>query len=131
MKFPDVDNLKLKNFKCSKECFINKSSYQNHTVKVRQFERVKYCHKDKEKKKLQLIDKWGTLEELVNLLKSKLKDFSRHRFNVQLTFEIYDQLASSLTDSMLLKVYDFLENYTSLLPEEIHSLHWTQETATR
>ena len=31
---------------------------------------------------------------------------------------------------MLLKIYDFSENYTCLLPEEIHSLQETQETAT-
>ena len=39
VKFPNVDNLNLKNLKCSKECFINKNDCQNHTVKVRQFEK--------------------------------------------------------------------------------------------
>ena len=30
---------------------------------------------------------------------------------------------------MLLKIHDFSENYNCLLPEEIHILHWTLETA--
>ena len=29
-----------------------------------------------------------------------------------------------------MKIHDFSENYTCLLPEEIQSLHWTRETAT-
>ena len=128
VKFQNVDNLSLKNLKCSK-CFISKNNCQNHTEKVRHFERVKYCHKSKEKKKLQLIDKWVTFQESVNLLKSKLKDFSQHRFIVQHTSDVYDQVASSLTDSMLLKIHDFSENYTCLLPEEIQFALDTGETA--
>ena len=31
---------------------------------------------------------------------------------------------------LILKIHDFSENYASLLPEEIQSLHWTQATAT-
>ena len=38
----------MKNEKCSEE---------GHTVKSQQFERVKYIHKGKEKKKIQLTDK--------------------------------------------------------------------------
>ena len=30
----------------------------------------------------------------------------------------------------IIKIHDFSENYTCLLPDEIQSLHWTQETAT-
>ena len=30
----------------------------------------------------------------------------------------------------IIKIQDFSENYTCLLPDEIHSLHWTQQTAT-
>ena len=29
-----------------------------------------------------------------------------------------------------MKIHDFSENYTCLLPEEIQSIHWTQETVT-
>ena len=31
---------------------------------------------------------------------------------------------------MILKIYDFSENYTCLIPNEIQSLHWTQKQAT-
>ena len=62
-------------------------------------------------------------------MKSKLKDFSQHRFIVQHTSDVYDQVASSLTDSMLLKIHDFSENYTCLLPEEIQFALDTGETA--
>ena len=46
------------------------------------------------------------------------------------TAKTFDQLISNLDESSILKVHDFSENYTCLLPEEAHSLHWTQETAT-
>ena len=37
---------------------------------------------------------------------------------------------SSLDENTIIKIHDFSENYTCLLPDEIQSLHWTQETAT-
>ena len=54
----------MKNEKCSEE---------GHTVKIQQFERVKYIHKGKEKKKIQLIDKHLKLTELCELFKDKLE----------------------------------------------------------
>ena len=35
-----------------------------------------------------------------------------------------------MTNSTIVKIQDFSENYTCLLPEEIMSIHWTQEQAT-
>ena len=87
-------------------------------------------HKGKEKKKLKLVDKILTPSELVLLLKSKLDKFPVHRFNVQHTAKTYDNIISNLDEHSILKIHDFSENYTCLLPEEIQSLHWTQETAT-
>ena len=43
---------------------------------------------------------------------------------------MYDEVVSNITDTVLLKIHDFSENYTCLLPDEIQSLHWTQETVT-
>ena len=129
-KFPKIDDLKIDQLKCSKSCVKENNDCKSHTVKVKQFERVTYMHKEKEKKKLQLVDKSLTPCELVELLKSKLVNFARHRFNVQHTSKTYDQVVSNLTENMLFKIHDFSENYTCLLPEEIQSLHWNQETAT-
>ena len=128
--FPKLDNLITADLKCCKDCIKKDNDCKTHTVKVRQFERVVYQHKGKEKKKMALVDKWLTAKELIELLKSKLIDFPRHRFNVAHTSEIYDEIVSQLDDETILKIHDFSENYTCLLPEEIQSLHWTQETAT-
>ena len=35
-----------------------------------------------------------------------------------------------MTNITIVKIQDFSENYTCLLPEEIMSIHWTQEQAT-
>ena len=42
----------------------------------------------------------------------------------------HDNLVSNLNEHSILKIHDFSQNYTCLLPEEIQSLHWTQEQAT-
>lgn len=47
------------------------------------------------------------------------------------TSYVYDQIIiSSLDQHTILEIHDFSENYTCLLPIEIQSIHWTQETAT-
>ena len=71
-----------------------------------------------------------TPSELLDLLKNKLEQFPRHRFNVQQTAKTYDKLVANLNEHNILKIHDFSENYMCLLPEEILSLHWTQEQAT-
>ena len=97
---------------------------------MKQFERVSYIHKEQEKKNLQLVDKMLTPSELLDLLKNKPEQFPRHMFNVQQTAKTYDKLVPNLNEHNILKIHDFSENYVCLLPEEIQSLHWTQEQAT-
>ena len=128
--FAKIDELNLEKLKCCKDCFKKGNDCKSHTIKIRQFEHVTYMHQGKEKKKMALVDKMMKPDELVHLLKTKLMDFPRHRFNVQHTSEVYDELVSNLDDQTILKVHDFSENYTCLLPDEIQSLHWTQDTAT-
>ena len=128
--FAKIDELKLESLKCCNNCIKKGNDCKSHTVKVRQFEHVTYMHQGKEKKKMALVDKMVKLDALVHLLKLKLNDFPRHRFNVQHTSEVYDELVSNLDDHTIVKVHDFSENYTCLLPDEIQSLHWTQDTAT-
>ena len=73
--FSNFDKLEIPSLKCSKSCFMKneKCSEEGHTVKIQQFERVKYIHKGKEKKKIQLIDKHLKLTELCELFKDKLE----------------------------------------------------------
>ena len=87
-------------------------------------------HKGKEKKKMALVEKLVKIDELMHLLKFKLKDFPRHRFNVQHTSKAYDELMFNLDYHNIVKVRCFSENYIWLLPDEIQSLQWTQDTAT-
>ena len=77
--------LNISSLKCSMSCMKENKDCTKHTVKVKQFERVIYIHKEKERKKLQFLDKTLTPSELVDLLKNKLEQFPQHRFNVQQT----------------------------------------------
>ena len=117
-----ITNLQIPCLKCSKSCVK-----ERHTIKVKQFERVPYIHKEQEKNKLQLVDKILTPSELLDLLKNKLEQFPRHRFNLQQTAKTYYELVANLNEHNILNIHDFSKNYTCLLSEEIQSLHWTQK----
>ena len=69
-------------------------------------------HKGKEKKKMALVEKLVKIDELMHLLKFKLEDFPRHRFNVQHTSKAYDELMFNLDYHNIVKVHCFSENYT-------------------
>jgi len=125
-----IDAMEITSLKCSNSCFEQNNDCSDHTVKVHQFERVTYMYKGKEMKKLQLVDKMIKISELIALLKLQLQRFPMHRFNVQHTAETFDSLISNLNETSIIKIHDFSENYTCLLPEEIQSLHWVQQTAT-
>lgn len=130
--FKKLDELSIQNLHCSKQCITGQidCSAENHTIKVNVFERADYLHKGKTKKKIQLIEKNVTPKSLVELLKEKLKGFACHRFNVSHTNRTYDQAIAGMSDKTIIKIQDFSENYTCLLPDEIMSIHWTQEQAT-
>ena len=69
------------------------------------------------------------LKELCELYRNKIRNFPRHCYNVTHIANTYNQFIEYLTESMILKMQDFSENYTCLVPHEIQSLHWTQEQA--
>ena len=83
-----------------------------------------------EEKNVQLVNKELTLPQFSAHLQDKLQNFPRHRHNVTHTRKIYDQVIDALSDGTIIKIQDFSENYTCLLPNEIVSIHWTQEQAT-
>ena len=64
------------------------------------------------------------------MLKLKFEKFAMHRFNVDHTAKASDNLVNNLNVNSIHKIYDFSENYTRLLPEEIQLLHCVQETVT-
>ena len=59
-----------------------------------------------------------------------MKNFPQHRYIVNHTSNTYDQAINALSEGTIVKIQDFSENYTCLLPNEIMSIHWTQEQAT-
>ena len=102
-----------------------------HTIKVLQYEQQEYLHRGKVKKKLALVDKYLQLDEVVDCLREKMSDFPRHRFNMQHTQYVWEQLEDNLEEGgTIVKIQDFSENYTCLLPEEAQSIHWTQHQVT-
>ena len=114
---------------CNKACIEENKDCSEHTIKVNQFEHVTYIHEDKEKKKLKMLDKMMK-PKLIDLVKLKLEKFAMHRFNVEHTVKTFDHLVNNLNVNFILKIHYFSKNYTYLLPEEIQSLHWVQDTAT-
>ena len=128
--FSKMKTLIEDSFKCSDECKKkNINCVQlKHNVSTKQFERTTYVHKGKEKKKIALVDKDLTLNELIEEFMKKLKGFPRHRFNIEHTKSVYDDAVGFLSEGVICKVMDFSQNNTCLLVEEIMSLHWTQET---
>ena len=128
--FPKIDALDIPSLKCSKSCLKEGKDCNEHTILIHQFQRVEYMHKGEQKKKLKLVDQMIKLTDLVTLFKTKMEKFPMHRFSVQNTAKTFDSLVDNLDENSILKIHDFSENYTCLLPEEIQSLHWTQEMAT-
>ena len=63
------------------------------------------------------------------MFKFKLKNFPRHCFTINHTEKTICQLKENLTESEVIKIQDFSENYTCLLPDEVQSMRWTQNQA--
>ena len=112
--------------KCSDDYFKKSNDCKLHKVKCLQFERSEYEYKGDVKKKLSLVEKYLILPELIDLLRKELHDFLRHRFNVNYTRNLWNQVEEHLNEKMIVKIQDFSENYTCLLLHEVQSMHWTQ-----
>ena len=83
------------------------------------------------KKKLSLVEKYLILPELIDLdYEKKLHDFTRHRFNLNYSRNLWNQVEEQLNEKMIVKIQDFSENYTCLLPYEVQSMRWTQNQCT-
>ena len=106
---------------------LRKLKTVTHKVKCLQYERVTYEHKGEQKKKLQPVEKFLTLSGLLDLMQQRLYDFPRHRFNVNHTRSVWNQVEEFLENAAVVKMQDFSENYASLLSKEVQSLHWNQE----
>ena len=70
------------------------------------------------------------MKQLVEEVKMAMVDFPRHIFNHYHTKEVFRSTKEGLIEGQILKIQDFSENYTCLVPDEIQSLHWTQTQAT-
>ena len=131
-EFKKLDELSIENLHCSKKCMIDQinCTAKTNTIKVNLFERNDYLHKDNKKKKIQLVKKDVTPKLFVAVPKEKLKGFACHRFNVSHTNYTFDQAVAGMSDETIIKIQSLSKIYTCLLPEEITSIHWTQEKAT-
>ena len=61
--FSKLKSLNSTDIKCSKECCVRNIDCTSlgHTIKTKQFEKILYTHKGKEKKKIALVDKYLSL----------------------------------------------------------------------
>ena len=98
---------------------LRKLKTVTHKVKCLQYERVTYEHKGEQKKKLQLVEKFLTWSGLLDLMQQRLYDFPRHRFNVNHTRSVWNQVEEFLENAAVVKIQDFSENYASLLSKEV------------
>ena len=53
-----------------------------------------------------------------------------HRYNDAHTKEVYKQAINNLCPGQIIKVQDFSENYTCLVPDEVQLLHWSRKQVT-
>ena len=123
--FKKIHELNIDKLHCSKNCVADNEDCSAKNVFLR--EQNNYT---KTKKKLQLFDKVLNSARFVDLLKTTLIGFPCNRFNVNHTSKTYYQAIAGVTNTTIVKTQDFSENYKCLLPEEIMSIHWTQEQAT-
>ena len=117
------------------ECPHNKSAVlyatSTHTVVCHQFIKADYTNKRGEiKKKLALVTDRYTICELFRKLKATTIFFPKHRYNNAHTKEVYKKAINNLCPGQIIKVQDFSENYTCLVPDEVQSLHWPQTQVT-
>ena len=101
---------------CDDSCFKNGADCIDDKVKCLQYERAPYDNKGFTKKKIQLVEKFVTLPELIELLKIRLKDFPRHRFNASYTKTLWNHVYANLRENSIVKMQDFSQDYTCLLP---------------
>ena len=73
-----------------------------------------------------------TLSRLLDSMQQRLCDRfnDRHRLNVNHTRSVWNQVEKFLENNAVVKIQDFSENYTCLLPKDVQSLHWNQEQCT-
>ena len=102
--------------KCCDFCFKNGADCIDDTVKYFQYERAQYDNKGVTKKKIQLVEKFATLPEFIELLKIRLKHFPRHRFNASYTKTLWNHIYANLRENSIVKIQDFSQDYTCLLP---------------
>ena len=93
--------------KCSDSCFKSGADCINHKVKCLQYEMAPYNHKGVTKKKIQLVDKFVTLPELIESQKIHLKDFPRHHFNASYKKTLWNQVNADLRENLIVKIQDF------------------------
>ena len=70
-----------------------------------------------------------TIPNIIERLKVLLLKFPIHPFNVEHTKNQMDLLQMQLKQTEIIKIQDFFENYKCLLPDEIQSMHWVQQSA--
>ena len=116
---------------CSYDCKHNNELCDCHTIVFHQFKQSNYKNKKGEtKSKLGLVTQRCTINTLFEALKELMETFPRHRFNNCHTKNAYQEAINALTPGQPVKVQDFSENYTCLLPDEVKSLHWAQAQMT-
>ena len=71
-----------------------------------------------------------TICELFKTLKATMIFSPKHRYNNAHTKEVHKQAINNLCPGQIIKVQDFNENYTCLVPDEVQSLHWSRKQVT-
>ncbi|CAC5406234.1 unnamed protein product [Mytilus coruscus] len=72
----------------------------------------------------------GTMEQLIDEMKSELLPFSKHLFNAQWQSKQFEDLKAHIPEKWVLMCLDFAENYICRHQDEAQSAHWTYEQVT-
>jgi len=77
-----------------------------------------------EKKKLQLVYKETTSNELVRYLKPKLQAFARHTLVAKWEDDQFKTGLAKISTDTMISVIDFAESYSFEVQNEVQSMHW-------
>ena len=81
-------------------------------------------------KRRNLEGKSGTLQKLVNEIKTEVAPHAQHLFNKEWQQTQYKELREKLRGNEVLSVWDFSENYKCNFQREVQSAYYSQESAT-
>ncbi|KAJ8046204.1 hypothetical protein HOLleu_04813 [Holothuria leucospilota] len=89
-----------------------------------------HSRKKKDVKKRSLVEKSGTMADLIKELKAGTESFSKHLFQKDWQHQQQNKLKANLGASEAIAILDFAENFTCSYQREVQSAYYSHQSAT-